>query len=762
MPLENGRTLQERYRIVKLLGQGGMGAVYRAWDIRLKVHVALKEQVPQPELDPALLAQLRQQFEQEAVTLARLSHPNLVRVTDFFEEAGNVYLIMDYLEGENLADRIAREGALPEAQVLDWARQLLEALAYCHEHGVVHRDIKPQNVLLRPDGRAVLIDFGLVKLWNPNDPLTRTVMRGMGTPEYAPPEQYGRQGQTTDPRSDLYSLGATLYHALTGQTPPTASDRMADPQLFKPVRALNPQVSAAAEGAILRALEAARDARWASAQQMLAALTSPAPPLQQRPPLQRPPSRAVPVASSTAPMPQTAPPGFRPQPVQPSRPPRRGAPLWTWLVGATLLVAFALGGFFILRQLDLFSPAPTARPAPLPAPTESRPAASGPTVTLAPAPVPTAAPQAPATQAPPAAGGAQPFPQLPGNPTIALLAPMSGDVALFGQNVSHGALLAVAEWNAAGNAIQLVIEDTQCSPEVAPQVAADLIDQKGIAFIIGEVCSAASIPVAEITSARGVLQISPTSTNIRVTVDENNATRPLVFRTCFIDAFQGSIAAGFAARDLKAQTAAVLYDSGNVYTAGLVKEFIVAFESLGGKVLLLEEYTAEVTDYGPLLAQVKAAAPEILYLPDYYNVVNRIAAQARRLGINTIFIGADGWDSADLDTTALDGGYFTNHFSPEDPRPEVKTFVDAYEATYGAMPDALSALGYDSANLMLRAMAAANNTTEPAAVARALERETFSGVTGQIRFDARHNPVEHAVILQVSGGAFHYVTTILP
>ncbi|MDX9955661.1 MAG: ABC transporter substrate-binding protein, partial [Anaerolineae bacterium] len=702
----------------------------------------------------------------------RLSHHNLVRVTDFFEEAGNVYLIMDYLEGENLADRIGREGALPEAQVLDWARQLLEALAYCHEHGVVHRDIKPQNILLRPDGRAVLIDFGLVKLWNPNDPLTRTVMRGMGTPEYAPPEQYGRQGQTTDPRSDLYSLGATLYHALTGQTPPTASDRMADPQLFKPVRALNPQVSAAAESAILRALEAARDARWASAQQMLAALTPKAPPPapaapapQQRRsllrrPLQRPPSGTVPIASTAAPFPQAAPPGSTPPPVQPSRPPRRAAPLWTWLVGAALLIAFALGGFWILRQLEGFTPA--SRPAPLPAPTESRPTASRPTVTLAPMPVPTDAPQAPATQAPPAAGGAQPFPRLPGNPTIALLAPMSGDVALFGQNISNGALLAVAEWNAAGNAIQLVIEDTQCSPEVAPQVAAGLIDQKGIAFIIGEVCSAASIPVAEIASARGVLQISPTSTNIRVTVDEGNNTRPLVFRTCFIDAFQGSIAAGFAARDLKAQTAAVLYDSDNVYTAGLAKEFIAAFESLGGKVLLLEKYTAEVTDYGPLLARVKAAAPEILYLPDYYNVVNQIAGQARRLGINTIFIGADGWDSAELDTTALDGGYFTNHFSPEDPRPEVKTFVDAYEATYGAMPDALGALGYDSANLMLRAMAAANNTTEPAAVARALERETFSGVTGQIRFDALHNPVKHAVILQVSGGAFHYVTTILP
>jgi len=272
MPLTPGDILQTRYRVVSLLGQGGMGAVYRAWDLRLKVHVALKEQIPQPGLAAGMLAQLRQQFEQEAVTLARLSHPHLVRVTDFFEEGGNAYLVMDFLEGESLGDRIAREGRIPEAQVLSWARQLLDALAYCHSQGIVHRDIKPQNILLRPDGQAVLVDFGLVKLWNPNDPLTRTVLRGMGTPEYAPPEQYGKQGQTTDPRSDLYSLGATLYHALTGQAPPTASDRMADPHLFQPVRALNPQVSVATEMAIMRALEAARDGRWPDAGSMQAAL----------------------------------------------------------------------------------------------------------------------------------------------------------------------------------------------------------------------------------------------------------------------------------------------------------------------------------------------------------------------------------------------------------------------------------------------------------------------------------------------------------
>ncbi len=275
-PSGAGRILQNRYHLQSLLGQGGMGAVYRAWDARLEVPVAVKEMVPQPGLDPQTLAHLRAQFRQEALTLARLSHLHLVRVTDFFEEGGNAYLVMDFVQGQSLADLIAARGPLPEAQVLEWARQLLDALAYCHRQGVIHRDIKPQNVIIRPDGKAVLVDFGLVKLWDPRDPRTRTALRGMGTPEYAPPEQYDAAGHT-DPRSDLYSLGATLYHALTGQAPPTATARVAHPQSFRPLRALAPGVSPRTEAAVLRALELSADARWPDAAEMARALPGPAP-----------------------------------------------------------------------------------------------------------------------------------------------------------------------------------------------------------------------------------------------------------------------------------------------------------------------------------------------------------------------------------------------------------------------------------------------------------------------------------------------------
>jgi eukaryotic-like serine/threonine-protein kinase len=272
MPLTTGQVLQDRYRIVSLLGQGGMGAVYRAWDTRLRKPVALKESVPQPGLDAQTLAQFRTQFEQEAVVVGRLAHPHLVPVTDYFEEQGNDYLVMAFVEGESLADRIRRDGALPERQVVEWASQLLNALAYCHESGVIHRDIKPQNVVITSRGGAVLVDFGLVKLWDPTDPQTRTVMRGLGTPEYAPPEQWGTVGFHTDPRSDLYSLGATLYHALAGQAPPTASDRMVYPKQYRTPRELNAHVSEPVDAAIARAMTLAIDDRWASAQAMMAGL----------------------------------------------------------------------------------------------------------------------------------------------------------------------------------------------------------------------------------------------------------------------------------------------------------------------------------------------------------------------------------------------------------------------------------------------------------------------------------------------------------
>jgi len=299
---------QNRYRITHILGQGGMGAVYVAWHTGLEISVAIKELIPQPGLSPEALAELRKQFKREANTLARLSHHHLVHVIDSFEEGGNVYLVMELVQGESMAARIQRQGPIPEPYVLQWAQQLLDALAYCHGQGVIHRDIKPHNIILHADGRAVLVDFGLVKLWDPTDPRTKTVMRGMGTPEYAPPEQYDADAGHTDARSDIYSLGATLYHALSGKTPPTATTRIVNPQALTPVRVFDPRISPQVEQALMRALELRPIDRFQSAREMAAVLRTAEPwtTASRQPSAAAAPARPTPVTA--APPPPSAPP----------------------------------------------------------------------------------------------------------------------------------------------------------------------------------------------------------------------------------------------------------------------------------------------------------------------------------------------------------------------------------------------------------------------------------------------------------------------
>ena len=268
MALAVGEILQKRYRIDAEMEQGGMANIYRAWDARLDIPVAVKEMLPQPGLGPQALADLRRQFKREARILARLDHPNLVRVLDSFSQDDSEYLVMNFVEGESLGERVDRAGAAPEAQVLAWADQLLSALAYCHSQGVIHRDVKSHNVIIRSDGQAVLVDFGLVKLWDPVDPYTKTVMRGLGTPAFAPPEQFELDAKHTDERCDIFSLGATLYHALTGELPPTSALRTANPEQIVSLRSIMPGVSQQTETVVMKAMELARSKRWQSADEM--------------------------------------------------------------------------------------------------------------------------------------------------------------------------------------------------------------------------------------------------------------------------------------------------------------------------------------------------------------------------------------------------------------------------------------------------------------------------------------------------------------
>lgn len=354
---------------------------------------------------------------------------------------------------------------------------------------------------------------------------------------------------------------------------------------------------------------------------------------------------------------------------------------------------------------------------------------------------------------------------------VAILAPLSGPVPTFGVSTRDGALMAIDEWNAKGGVLGMkivpIVEDSQCTPDPAVNAANKVIDQDGVKFIIGEVCSKASIPVSEIANSKGVIQISPTSTNAQVTVDANGNVKPYIFRACFIDPFQGYVGAKFAIDKLGAKTAFVMLDQANDYVKGLATEFSKNFEMMGGKVVGTESYTATDTDFSVILGKIADAKPDVVYLPDYYNIVNLVTKQAKEKGINVPFVGGDGWDSPDLDLNSAAGGFFTNHYSPDDPRPEVVNFLKAYGDKYKdesgnpKVPDALAALAYDAANVLLQAINDAG-TIDTAKVKETLEKITYKGVSGTITFDANHNPIKSAALLAVKPDGVKFETIVNP
>ncbi|MDI6694395.1 MAG: SUMF1/EgtB/PvdO family nonheme iron enzyme [Anaerolineales bacterium] len=265
MPLTTGTTLNNRYRIVRLLGQGGFGAVYRVWDLNMECPRALKENL---ETSP----EAQRQFKLEAQLLDKLSHPHLPRVIDHFILPGQgQYLVMDFVEGEDLQQRLERAGApLTESEVLPWIEQVCDALSYLHRQNppVIHRDIKPANIRITLEGKALLVDFGIAKLYDPHAPTTLGARAA--TPGYSPLEQYGR-GAHTDARSDVYALGATLYTLLTGQVPPEAPERVLG-EALPPPRQLNPALSPRLEQVILKALAMQPQDRFQSAAEFKQAL----------------------------------------------------------------------------------------------------------------------------------------------------------------------------------------------------------------------------------------------------------------------------------------------------------------------------------------------------------------------------------------------------------------------------------------------------------------------------------------------------------
>ncbi|MBN1401488.1 MAG: transporter substrate-binding domain-containing protein [Anaerolineae bacterium] len=367
-----------------------------------------------------------------------------------------------------------------------------------------------------------------------------------------------------------------------------------------------------------------------------------------------------------------------------------------------------------------------------------------------------------AMASPIAAGGAGPaVPPAPGFPVkLAIVVPLSGDVKTFGESTRDGAMMAFDEAEAAGWDIEVVLADSKCDAQEAANAANKVIFEDEVKYIVGEVCSSASIPISEIAEANQVLQISPTSTNPVVTVNEDGSTKEYVFRACFLDPFQGEVVAALA-QELGASKAAVLYDVGNDYVKGLAEYFKASFESMGGTVPVYEAYTKDDTDFSAVLGKVAAADVDVLFLPDYYAKNNLIAAQVKEKGIDATLLGGDGWDSPELQFDLFEGGYHSNHYSPADPRPLVQNFVSAYEAKYGMVPDALATLAYDAAGILLQSIAEAG-VDDPTLVKDVMAAIQYEGVSGDITYDEKHNPVKKAAIVKIEGGKPTFYKFVAP
>ena len=341
---------------------------------------------------------------------------------------------------------------------------------------------------------------------------------------------------------------------------------------------------------------------------------------------------------------------------------------------------------------------------------------------------------------------------------------LTGSEATFGISTRNAIELAIREVNAAGGVkgkkIEVRVYDNQSKPEEAAQAANRLINQDNVLLILGEVASSNSMAMAEKAQPAKVPMISNASTNPKVT-----EIGDYIFRVCFIDPFQGYVMAKFAHDNLKINKVAVLRDLGSAYSQGLADVFERKFTEMGGKIVARETYTKGSTDFRSQLTAIKRASPDAIYIPGYYNDVGLIARQARELGITAKLMGGDGWDSEklfELGCAAIEGSYFSNHYSPDDPNPQIQKFIADYKAAFGSVPDSLAALGYDAARVAVDAIKRAPSFDRAAIRDAIAQTKSFPGVTGNITLDDKRNATKPAVVLEVGKGKTKYVATIAP
>ena len=356
------------------------------------------------------------------------------------------------------------------------------------------------------------------------------------------------------------------------------------------------------------------------------------------------------------------------------------------------------------------------------------------------------------------AAGAEPI-------RIGEYASLHGSEATFGQSSHNGTVIAVEEINAAGGVlgrkIDLITDDNQSKAGESATIVKKFISRDKVVAVLGEVASSRSLEAAPICQSKQVPMVSPSSTNPDVT-----ATGDYIFRVCFIDPFQGRLLAEFAHRTLKASKAALLSDVSSAYSAGLGKYFRESFEKSGGQIVIEQKYASKDKDFRAQLTAIKAANVDVIFVPGYYTEVGLVVAQARQLGITIPLFGGDGWEAPELIDIAgaknLENTYYSTHFSPEVKTPLVEKFVATYKAKFGAVPDAMAALGYDSAVVLIDAIKRAGSTEGPKLRDALAATKDYPCLTGKTTLDADRNATKSVVIITVKDGKFKYLETVEP
>ena len=354
---------------------------------------------------------------------------------------------------------------------------------------------------------------------------------------------------------------------------------------------------------------------------------------------------------------------------------------------------------------------------------------------------------------------------------IGLLNEMTGGNATIGTAAANGAKLAIKEINAngglLGKQIKAVVADNKSEPSESANAMTKLLTQDNVIAVTGTFSSSNAIAAASVAEANKKPYLVAGATNPKVTVDEKTKTvKKYIYRVCFIDPFQGTVAANFASKDLKVKKAAMLVDNSSDYSKGLAEFFEAAFKKEGGEIVSNEAYLQKDTDFKATLTKIKSKGADILYVPGYYEEVGKIVKQAREMGITVPIIGADGWDSPKLveiaSPSALNDTYFTNHYSVEDTSPKAKAFVEAYTKEFGQKPEALAVLGYDAVYVLADAIKRANSTEAAKIIEALAATKDFPAISGITTINKTHDADKNAVVIELKDGKQVFKTSIKP